>query len=62
MRHFKQMRHHTSVGINLHKGIYPELATFVKSFSRSNDEKKITFKTTQESSRKDIEQSPGVLK
>lgn len=60
MRHFKQMRHHTSVGINLHKGIYPELATFVKSLSCLSNEKQIKFKSAQESARKDID--PDVLK
>ncbi|XP_023740736.1 uncharacterized protein LOC111888846 [Lactuca sativa] len=43
-------------------GIYPEFATFVKSFSFPVDKKRKLFKLAQESARKDAERAFGVLK
>ena len=43
-------------------GIYPEYATFVKTFTDPVDDKRIHFKKKQESARKDIERAFGVLK
>ncbi|GKC24101.1 putative nuclease HARBI1 [Tanacetum coccineum] len=43
-------------GYYLADGIYPQWATFVKSFSVANDEKHSFFKRRQESARKDVEQ------
>ncbi|KAL7616885.1 hypothetical protein Lser_V15G00681 [Lactuca serriola] len=43
-------------------GIYPEYATFVKSFSFPADEKRKLFKLAQESGWKDVERAFGVLK
>ena len=43
-------------------GIYPQLATFVKSFTCATDTKKSKFKSVQESAGKDVERAFGVLK
>ncbi|GJY02172.1 ALP1-like protein isoform X1 [Tanacetum coccineum] len=48
-------------GYNLADGIYPQWATFVKSFTVSNDAKHAYFKKRQESARKDVERAFGVL-
>ncbi|GJV88509.1 ALP1-like protein [Tanacetum coccineum] len=42
-------------------GIYPQWATFVKSFMVTNDEKHSYFKKQQEGARKDAERAFGVL-
>ncbi|XP_023769283.1 uncharacterized protein LOC111917880 [Lactuca sativa] len=49
-------------GYYLCDGIYPEYATFVKSFSFTADEKRKLFKLAQESARKDVERAFRVLK
>jgi hypothetical protein len=46
----------------LSDGIYPEYATFVKTFTDPIDDKRKYFKKKQESARKDIERAFGVLK
>ncbi|KAD3066357.1 hypothetical protein E3N88_34237 [Mikania micrantha] len=45
-------------------GIYPQWATFVKSFTsrQTDDEKRLYFQNRQEGARKDIERAFGVLK
>ncbi|GJY64457.1 hypothetical protein Tco_0879927 [Tanacetum coccineum] len=43
-------------------GIYPEWASFVKSFTVATDLKHTYFKQHQESARKDVETCFGVLK
>nr|GEY82944.1 nucleotide-binding, alpha-beta plait [Tanacetum cinerariifolium] len=48
-------------GYYLADGIYPQWATFVKSFMVSNDAKHSYFKKRQENTRKDIERAFGVL-
>ncbi|XP_042415158.1 uncharacterized protein LOC122004316 [Zingiber officinale] len=48
-------------GYYLTDGIYPEWATFVKSFSCPQDPKRIKFKERQEAARKDVERAFGVL-
>ncbi|GKB07497.1 ALP1-like protein isoform X1 [Tanacetum coccineum] len=48
-------------GYYLADGIYPQWATFVKSFTVGNDAKHSYFKKRQESARKDIERAFGVL-
>ncbi|GJX96518.1 ALP1-like protein isoform X1 [Tanacetum coccineum] len=48
-------------GYYLADGIYPQWATFVKSFTVGNDAKHSYFKKRQESARKDIECAFGVL-
>ena len=48
-------------GYYLADGIYPQWASFVKSFSAMTDEKHSYFKRKQESARKDIERAFGVL-
>ncbi|GKB48627.1 ALP1-like protein [Tanacetum coccineum] len=48
-------------GYNLADGIYPQWATFVKSFTVANDAKHAYFKKRQESERKDVERAFGVL-
>ena len=50
-----------SKGYYLVDGIYPEWATFVKSFPRPMDPKRKLFKTMQEAARKDVERAFGVL-
>nr|GEX05181.1 hypothetical protein [Tanacetum cinerariifolium] len=42
-------------------GIYPQWATFVKSFMVSNDAKHAYFKKRQEGARKDVKRASGVL-
>nr|GEV71036.1 protein ALP1-like isoform X1 [Tanacetum cinerariifolium] len=42
-------------------GIYPQWATFVKSFTVANDAKHAYFKKHQEGARKDVERAFGVL-
>nr|GEZ71422.1 protein ALP1-like isoform X1 [Tanacetum cinerariifolium] len=42
-------------------GIYPQWATFFKSFTVANDAKHSYFKKRQESARKDVERAFGVL-
>ncbi|GJT16283.1 ALP1-like protein isoform X1 [Tanacetum coccineum] len=42
-------------------GIYPQWATFVKSFTVANDAKHAYFKKRQESAQKDVERAFGVL-
>nr|XP_043633676.1 uncharacterized protein LOC122604878 [Erigeron canadensis] len=49
-------------GYYLGDGIYPEYATFVKTFTDPIDEKRKLFKKKQESARKGIERAFGVLK
>ena len=49
-------------GYYLTDGIYPEYATFVKTFTDPVDEKRKYYKKKQESARKDIERAFGVLK
>lgn len=49
-------------GYYLGDGIYPEYATFVKTFTDPIDEKRKYYKKKQESARKDIERAFGVLK
>ncbi|KAD6119683.1 hypothetical protein E3N88_10954 [Mikania micrantha] len=51
-------------GYYLADGIYPEYATFVKSFTcpREDDDKRKYFKKAQEAARKDVERAFGVLK
>nr|XP_043611769.1 protein ALP1-like [Erigeron canadensis] len=49
-------------GYYLGDGIYPEYATFIKTFTDPVDEKRKLFKKKQESERKGIERAFGVLK
>ena len=49
-------------GYYLVDGIFPEWATFVKSFTCPTGDKRQMFKTAQESARKDIEQPFLVIK
>ena len=51
-----------NMGYYLTDGIYPEYATFVKTFTDPFDEKRQLFKRKQESARKAIERAFGVLK
>ncbi|GKD21055.1 ALP1-like protein [Tanacetum coccineum] len=48
-------------GYYLADGIYPQWATFVKSFSVANDKKHGYFKRRQKSAQKDVERAFGVL-
>ncbi|GKC02052.1 ALP1-like protein isoform X1 [Tanacetum coccineum] len=48
-------------GYYLADGIYPQWATFVKSFTVVNDAKHAYFKRRQEGARKDVERAFGVL-
>nr|GEW62398.1 protein ALP1-like [Tanacetum cinerariifolium] len=48
-------------GYYLADGIYPELASFVKSFTVATDLKHTYFKQRQESARKDVERAFDVL-
>nr|GEW84725.1 protein ALP1-like [Tanacetum cinerariifolium] len=48
-------------GYYLADGIYPQWATFVKSFMVANDVKHAYFKKRQEGARKDVERAFGVL-
>ncbi|GJS65000.1 ALP1-like protein isoform X1 [Tanacetum coccineum] len=48
-------------GYYLADGIYPQWATFVKSFTVANDAKHAYFKKRQEGARKDVERAFGVL-
>ncbi|GKB83205.1 ALP1-like protein [Tanacetum coccineum] len=48
-------------GYYLADGIYPQWATFVKSFTVANDAKHSYFKKRQESARKDVERAFVVL-
>ncbi|GJX43919.1 nucleotide-binding alpha-beta plait domain-containing protein [Tanacetum coccineum] len=48
-------------GYYLADGIYPQWATFMKSFMVANDAKHAYFKKRQESARKDVERAFGVL-
>ncbi|CDP06307.1 unnamed protein product [Coffea canephora] len=50
-----------SKGYYLADDIYPEWATFVKSFTSPRDPKRIKFKQMQETARKDVERAFGVL-
>ncbi|XP_021971730.1 uncharacterized protein LOC110866894 [Helianthus annuus] len=49
-------------GYYLSDGIYPERGTIVKAFSHPHDDKGKLFTKKQESARKDIERTFGVLK
>ncbi|XP_022042152.1 uncharacterized protein LOC110944816 [Helianthus annuus] len=49
-------------GYYLTDGIHPEWATFVKTLSCPDDEKRMYYKKKQKSTRKDIERAFGVLK
>nr|KAJ0209706.1 hypothetical protein LSAT_V11C400186250 [Lactuca sativa] len=49
-------------GYYLTIGIYPKFGVFVKSFTCPNDDKRLKFKSTQESATKDIEHAFGLLK
>ena len=53
---------HYKHGYYLVDGIYPDWATFVKSFTCPQDDKRKKFKTAQESARKDVERAFGVLR
>nr|XP_043616183.1 protein ALP1-like [Erigeron canadensis] len=59
---FSANRNHYEKGYYLGNDIYPEYATFVKTFSDPIDEKRRLFKKKQESARKGIERAFGVLK
>nr|GEW40204.1 hypothetical protein [Tanacetum cinerariifolium] len=48
-------------GYYLADGIYPQRATFVKSFTVANDAKQAYFKKRQESAREDVKRAFGVL-
>ncbi|GKA23372.1 ALP1-like protein [Tanacetum coccineum] len=48
-------------GYYLADGIYPQLATLVKSFTVANDAEHAYFKKCQEGARKDAERAFGVL-
>nr|GEY83761.1 protein ALP1-like [Tanacetum cinerariifolium] len=48
-------------GYYLADGIYPQWATFMKSFTVANDAKHAYFKKRQEGARKDVERAFGVL-
>ncbi|GKD73967.1 ALP1-like protein [Tanacetum coccineum] len=48
-------------GYYLADSIYPQLATFVKSFTVANDATHAYFKKRQEGARKDVERAFGVL-
>nr|GEU39729.1 nucleotide-binding, alpha-beta plait [Tanacetum cinerariifolium] len=48
-------------GYYLADDIYPQLSSFVKSFTVENSEKNALFKQKQESARKDVEKAFGVL-
>nr|GEV76913.1 protein ALP1-like [Tanacetum cinerariifolium] len=48
-------------GYYLADGIYPQWATFVKSFTVASDAKHAYFKKRQEGARKDVERAFGVL-
>ncbi|GJU55948.1 ALP1-like protein [Tanacetum coccineum] len=55
---------HCTWGYYLVDGIYPELATLVKTIPElaNDDHKRILYKLKQESARKDVERAFGVLK
>ncbi|XP_071688859.1 uncharacterized protein [Rutidosis leptorrhynchoides] len=53
--------HHYTKGYYLADGIYPDWTTLVKGYSQSTDEKRVKFKRFQESARKDVERTFGVL-
>ncbi|XP_023766293.1 protein ALP1-like [Lactuca sativa] len=55
-------RNEYKYGYYLSDGIYPEYATFVKSYTFSADDKRKIFKLAQEFARKDVERAFGVLK
>ncbi|XP_071697509.1 uncharacterized protein [Rutidosis leptorrhynchoides] len=53
--------HHYTKGYYLGEGIYPDWATLIKGYSQSMDEKRAKFKRFQESARKGVERTFGVL-
>nr|XP_043614642.1 uncharacterized protein LOC122586718 [Erigeron canadensis] len=59
---FSANGNHYAKGYYLGDGIYPEYATFVKTFFDPIDEKRRLFKKKQKSTRKGIERAFGVLK
>ncbi|XP_071685598.1 uncharacterized protein [Rutidosis leptorrhynchoides] len=53
--------HQYTKGYYLADGIYPDWATLIKGYSQPTDEKRVKFKRFQESARKDVERTFGVL-
>ncbi|XP_071718449.1 uncharacterized protein [Rutidosis leptorrhynchoides] len=53
--------HHYTKGYYLADGIYPDWATLIKGYSQPTDDKRTKFKRFQESARKDVERTFGIL-